>query len=72
MVEQGQTVFADYRRVGGELMIDHVEAPVALRGSGASGRLMQAIVDQADRESLTIAPHCGYAADWLSRRQAKA
>ena len=35
MDEAGHTVFADYRREAGRLIIDHVEAPPALRGTGA-------------------------------------
>jgi len=38
MTEQDQTVFADYRRDGHRLIIDHVEAPISLRGTGAAGR----------------------------------
>jgi predicted GNAT family acetyltransferase len=35
--EQGLTSWADYRRSGDRLYIDHVESPVALRGTGAAG-----------------------------------
>ena len=65
--ETGGTAFADYRRAPGRLIIDHVEAPQALRGSGAAGRLMEGIVAEARREGLRIAPLCGYAAAWLKR-----
>ncbi len=65
--EGGFTVFADYRRREGEIIIDHVEAPPALRGSGAAGRLMAAIVHHADAEQAKIIPLCGYAAAWLQR-----
>ena len=65
--EAGQVVFADYRREGGRLIIDHVEAPPALRGSGAAGRLMQAIVAEAASSGETIVPLCGYASAWLRR-----
>ena len=65
--EAGQVVFADYRREGGRLIIDHVEAPLALRGSGAAGRLMQAIVREAAASGETIVPLCGYASAWLRR-----
>ena len=68
--EAGQTVFADYRRAQGRLIIDHVEAPIALRGTGAAGRLMAAIVDQARQEGAQIVPICSYAADWLRRHAA--
>ncbi|MGH6956036.1 MAG: GNAT family N-acetyltransferase [Caulobacteraceae bacterium] len=67
MVEQGHTVFADYRRDGGRLVIDHVEAPDALRGTGAAGRFMEALVEQAKAEGVEIVPICSYAAAWLAR-----
>ncbi len=66
--EKGQVVFADYRRAPGRLYIDHVEAPPSLRGAGAAGRLMQAIVAQAAAEQREIVPLCSYAAHWLRRR----
>lgn len=67
MDEQGLTSWADYRRVGDRLYVDHVEAPVALRGSGASGRLMAALSQDARTRGLKITPICGYAAAWLRR-----
>jgi hypothetical protein len=72
MVEAGQTVFADYRRAGGRLFIDHVEAPVALRGGGAAGRFMEALVEMARGEGATLVPICGYAAAWLQRHPDRA
>jgi predicted GNAT family acetyltransferase len=70
MLESGQTVFADYRLADGRLFIDHVESPVALRGSGAAGRLMALIADHARDARLRIVPICGYAAAWLRRNAA--
>ena len=67
MEEAGQTVFADYRRAPGKLIIDHVEAPVALRGTGAAGRLMERLVQEARAKGDRIVPLCGYAAAWLDR-----
>jgi predicted GNAT family acetyltransferase len=69
MDEQGLTSWADYRRQGDRLIIDHVEAPLPLRGTGASGRLMFAIAAAAREQSLTIVPLCGYAAHWLARSE---
>jgi predicted GNAT family acetyltransferase len=63
----GQTVFALYRRTGTTVAIRHVEAPVALRGTGAAGRLMQGIMETARAEGLRITPLCSYAAFWLQR-----
>jgi predicted GNAT family acetyltransferase len=65
----GQIVFANYRRDGGILSILHVEAPPALRGSGAAGRLMQGIVETARGTGAKIVPLCGYADAWLRRHR---
>jgi predicted GNAT family acetyltransferase len=67
MDERGQVVFADYRRDGRRLFIDHVEAPTSLRGTGAAGRFMQALTERARREGVTLVPICSYAAHWLAR-----
>jgi hypothetical protein len=68
--DEGVVVFADYRRRGDTLFIDHVETPPARRGRGAAGRLMAAIVEHAGHERLTIVPICAYAAAWMARRAA--
>ena len=67
MDEAGLTSWADYRRVGERLYIDHVESPPALRGTGAAGRLMAALAADARAKGLKITPICGYAAAWLRR-----
>ncbi len=63
----GQIVFALYRRDGRALAIRHVEAPPALRGSGAASRLMDGVMQIARRDGLTVTPLCSYAAWWLRR-----
>ena len=65
MDEAGQTVFADYRLDGTRLIIDHVEAPAPLRGTGAAGRFMTGLAQFARSNDLKIVPLCGYAARWL-------
>ena len=57
MDEQGLTSWADYRRAGDRLFIDHVEAPEALRGTGAAGRLMAALAADARAKALKHHPH---------------
>lgn len=69
MDEQGLTSWADYRRSGDRLIIDHVEAPPILRGTGAAGRLMAAVAADARSRDLRIVPICSYAAAWLHRSQ---
>jgi len=63
----GRIVFGDYRRQGEVLAVTHVEAPEALRGSGAAGRFMQGLMETARAEGFKVRPLCGYAAAWLKR-----
>lgn len=65
----GQIAYARYRRDGTTLIIPHVEAPPALRGTGATGRLMQGVMERARAEGLKVRPLCGYAASWIGRHQ---
>jgi predicted GNAT family acetyltransferase len=67
LIESGETAYADYRLQGDRIHIDYVFAPPSLRGTGASGRLMQGMVDDIRARNLKITPHCGYAVAWLKR-----
>ncbi len=67
LAEAGAVAFADYRREGDRLIVPHVEAPQALRGTGAAGRLMDGVVEHARAEGRKIVPLCSYAAAWLRR-----
>ncbi len=63
--ENGETAFANYRRSGLHVVIPHVEAAPALRGTGTAGRLMEGIVALARAEGFKITPTCSYAAGWF-------
>ncbi len=65
--ENGLRVWADYRIRDGVHVIPHVEAEPPLRGTGAAGRLMQAIVDHARSHEMVIVPRCSYARIWFQR-----
>ena len=67
---EGQTVFANYRRSNGVITIMWVEAPPALRGTGAAGWLMTLVSEQARKEGAKIVPVCGYAKGWLRASKA--
>lgn len=62
-----QTAFADYQTRGDQLILPHVEAPPALRGTGAAGRLMQGVMEIARARNLRVVPLCSYAAAWIKR-----
>ncbi len=69
--EDDAVSFADYRLDGGRLIIEHVETPPAARGTGAAGRLMEAILARATAERRPILAECGYAAAWLRRHRGR-
>ena len=66
----GGTVTADYAREPGALVIRYVFAPPALRGTGASDRLMSEIAALARAEGVHIRALCGYARRWLEAHRA--
>ncbi len=63
--ENGHTSFAKYRKADGVLTILWVEAPPELRGTGAAGRLMTLVAEEAKQKNWRVIPVCGYAAAWL-------
>jgi predicted GNAT family acetyltransferase len=67
MDEEGLTAYADYRLQDDRLYVDYVFAPLPLRGTGASGRLMKALAEDVRAQGLKITPICSYAAAWLRR-----
>ena len=67
--ENGEVAFANYQRNHLHVVIPHVEAPPALRGTGAASRLMQGIVERARAESFKITPTCSYAFAWFRRHK---
>lgn len=67
LTDGAHVTFADYRREEDRLVIVYVEAPVALRGTGAAGRLLTHVAADARARGLKILPLCGYAASWFRR-----
>jgi hypothetical protein len=65
--ENGHLVFANYRTHGDRYVLTHVEADPELRGKGAAGRLMEAIVARARAGNFKLVPRCSYAVAWFAR-----
>lgn len=65
--ENGLMAWADYRVRDGVYVIPHVEAEPPLRGTGAAGRLMQAITDAARTQEFRVEPRCSFARIWFRR-----
>lgn len=56
-----------YRRRADRLILIHTGVPEQLAGHGIGGQLVQAAVDRAAKERLTLVPLCPFARDWLER-----
>ena len=67
--EEGLLVYADYRLADGKLILPHVEADPALRGTGAAGRLMEGVLEHARQRGLKVVPLCGYARAFMKRHK---
>jgi predicted GNAT family acetyltransferase len=69
MEEAGLVAFANYQRRGSVLVIPHVEAPPALRGTGAAGRLMAGLLALIRERGEKIVPTCSYAAAYMRQHK---
>lgn len=65
--EGGEVAFADYRLRGDTVVIPHVEAPPALRGTGAAGRLMEGTLAMIRERGQKVIPSCPYADAYIRR-----
>lgn len=65
--EEGKLAFADFFLEEGVMVIPHVEADPALRGTGAAGRLMEGVLKAARERGLKVRPVCGYAAGYMRK-----
>jgi predicted GNAT family acetyltransferase len=63
----GQIARLWYRLDGARLVLEHTIVPDALSGRGLAGVLVQAALDRARRDGLTVVPECEFANAWLRR-----
>ena len=67
LTERDMVAVADYRVQEGRMILPHVEAPPALRGTGAAGRLLEGVLDAARERGLKVVPLCPYADAYIRR-----
>lgn len=58
---------ADYRRVGRAMHMVHTEVPPQARGRGEAGRVVEAALDYARANGLTVTPMCPYVRTYFLR-----
>jgi uncharacterized protein len=61
-----------YRRRANRLVLVHTGVPESLSGHGLGGELVQAAVERAAKEHLTLVPVCPFAREWLEHHPDKA
>lgn len=61
----GSTAELVYRVHGDRLVLIHTGVPDELGGHGVGGELVQAALQRARNEHLTVVPLCPYARHWL-------
>jgi predicted GNAT family acetyltransferase len=59
--------FLAYHRRGHQISLIHTETDDRFRGQGAGGRLVQAALDAARDQQLTVLPYCPFAREWIER-----
>jgi hypothetical protein len=69
LTEDGRLAWADYHRNGDVVVLPHIEADPALRGTGAAGRLMEGVLANIRAEGLKVTPLCSYAVAYIRRHR---
>lgn len=69
---EGHRAVLEYRLQGDRFLLVHTEVPEALGGRGLGGVLVEAALERARREGLTVVPHCPFVRRWLEKHPAEA
>jgi predicted GNAT family acetyltransferase len=67
LTRDGHTAELIYTVEGDRMVLLHTEVPRELGGRGIGGKLVEAAVQRAARDGLTIIPSCPYARRWLEK-----
>ena len=67
LTEDGHLAELVYHVHGDRMTLIHTEVPEELGGRGLGGVLVQAALDRARRDKLTIVPNCPFARSWLEK-----
>jgi predicted GNAT family acetyltransferase len=65
--QDGHAAELVYHVNGTRFVLIHTEVPEKLGGHGIGGRLVQAALDRARAEGLTVVPKCPFARSWLEQ-----
>ena len=69
LVDDGHTAELVYHVHGDRLTLIHTEVPDELGGRGVGGRLVEAALERARRDGITLVPSCPFARSWLEKHR---
>ncbi|MFA5564988.1 MAG: GNAT family N-acetyltransferase [Acidimicrobiia bacterium] len=61
----GHLAKLEYSLDDNELILEHTSVPEEIGGRGVAGALVEAALDWAEAEKLTVVPWCSYTRNWL-------
>jgi predicted GNAT family acetyltransferase len=67
IVEDAGISVLEYRKINTQLAIIHTGVPKQFEGRGYAGQLVQAAIDMARAEGLSVVPYCPYAKSWIEK-----
>jgi predicted GNAT family acetyltransferase len=63
----GFTALAAYHLRPGRIVFTHTEVPYQFRGRGVAGQIVQAGLEYAREQGLSVMPICSYVAEYIRR-----
>ena len=69
VIEEGHLAELVYEAGNGRLVLIHTGVPDELGGRGLGGVLVEAAVERAKSEGLTVVPLCPFARRWLEKHR---
>lgn len=63
----GGTAFANYRREGDVVTVQHTEVPKALEGQGFGSALVKGLLEHARAQGLKVHPLCPFVVAYMRR-----
>lgn len=63
----GQTAFIAYIKANDKIFLTHTEVPKSLEGKGIGSKLVNAVLNEIDKNDWTLVPLCPFVAGYIKR-----
>ncbi|KAA2218944.1 GNAT family N-acetyltransferase [Maribacter flavus] len=64
---EGSTAFVEYIKAKDKIYLTHTEVPTALEGKGIGSSLVLKVLEDLERQNLTLVPLCPFVAMYLKK-----